>query len=66
MKQTKIEWRKATELELQNGASEMIKVSEVEIEVPDIVEEKTDLSKIDIDSLTDEQIIKLKERFSRL
>jgi len=27
---------------------------------------KTDLSKIDIDSLTDEQIIKLKERFSRL
>lgn len=30
------------------------------------VEEKTDISNIDIDSLTDEQILKLKERFEAL
>jgi len=63
MKQTKIEWRKATAEELLAGSSEMIKVSEEEIDVPDIVEEKIDISNIDIDSLTDEQILKLKARF---
>ena len=43
MKKMYITWRRATKDELKNGASEMIKVSEEEIEVPDIVEEKTDL-----------------------
>ena len=63
MKKTHITWRKATEEEIKNGASEMIKVSEKEIEVPEVEEEKTDISNIDIDSLTDEQISKLKARF---
>ena len=63
MKQTKIEWRRATKEELKKGSTEMIKVSEEEIEIPDIVEEKVDITAIDIDSLTDEQILKLKARF---
>ena len=35
----------------------------VEVEV---IEQKVDISKIDIDSLTDEQTLKLKERFEAL
>lgn len=66
MKQTHINWRKATENELKEGSEEMIKVSEEEIEVPDVQPEKIDLSNIDLDTLPEEQIKKLYLRIQQL
>lgn len=63
MIKTRITWRKATEEELKSGSPEMIKVSEEEIDLPYEEEPKIDLSNIDIDSLSDDQINKLKTRF---
>lgn len=62
----RITWRKATDDEIKKGLDSpinkgMIEVSRDVIEVDDSISES-----IDIDSLTDEQILKLKARFEAL
>ncbi len=64
MLKTFITWRKANADELNNGSDEMIKVSEIQMDVPDEVAPSIDLSNIDINSLSDEQIAKLKQRLN--
>lgn len=59
-------WRKATEEELKSGSSEMILIDEITIDVADDPKEKIKLNSIDIDSMSEEDLIKLANRLKRI
>lgn len=63
---THIVWRKATEDELKNGSEEMIKISEEEIGISEVVTDKIDISNADLSSLTDEQLMELAPRLIKI
>jgi hypothetical protein len=59
MKKTIIEWRKATEEELQGGSAEMIKVSEIEVDVIEEQPQAVDVASILL-SLSPEKLAEVK------
>lgn len=61
-----ITWRKATEQEIKRGLDSPINKGMVEVSREVIECEEPKEEPIDIDSLTDEQILKLKARFEAL
>ena len=61
-----ITWRKATEEEIEKGLDSPINKGMFEVSREIIEVEESTIESIDINSLTDEQILKLKARFEAL
>lgn len=59
-------WRKATEEEIEKGLDSPINKGMFELSRDIIVVDESTIESIDINSLTDEQILKLKARFEAL
>jgi len=61
-----ITWRKATEEEIEKGLDSPINKGMFELSRDIIVVDESTIESIDINSLTDEQILKLKERLDKI